>query len=258
MDSLQGRHALVCGGSAGIGRASAEAFARLGVRVTLLARRESLLQAVVSDLESVGNVDVDWRVADLDDRVGLGEVMARLLEDRGPIEILVNNTGGPPAGRLLDATPEDLTVAFGRHVLASLALVKAVLPGMEKAGWGRIVNVISTSVREPIPSLGVSNVIRGAMASWAKTLSRELPPGITINNVLPGYTDTERLQELGTSLADARSVPVADVQEGWIGEVPEGRLGRPEEVAEAVVYLACAAYVRGINLVVDGGRLRSI
>jgi 3-oxoacyl-[acyl-carrier protein] reductase len=177
-----------------------------------------------------------------------------------PIQILVNNTGGPPSGLLLEADESAILQAVGRHLFAAHLLLRQLLPGMKQVGYGRVINVLSTSVREPIPSLGVSNLTRAAVASWAKTLSRELPPGITINNVLPGYTDTERLSELGQLQAKHSNRAVAAVLEEWIAQIPEGRLARADELAEAIAFLAspAAAYIRGHSLPVDGGRMRSI
>ena len=172
----------------------------------------------------------------------------------------MNNAGGPPSGLLSEAREEDFLTAFGRHVLASQALVQALLPGMAAAGYGRILNIVSTSVREPIPGLGVSNTIRGAVASWAKSWSRELPPGVTINNVLPGFTDTDRLRALQEQVAARRGCTPGEVLEAWMSEVPEGRLGRPEEIAALVAFLAGprAGYIRGQSIAVDGGRTRGI
>ena len=161
-------------------------------------------------------------------------------------QILINNTGGPPAGKLTEASPEALAVAFRRHGIGGQTLVQALLPAMQASGYGRIINVLSTSVREPIPNLGVSNTIRGAMASWAKSLSKELGPGITINNVLPGFTDTERLTSLKGAVAGRTGQIEEQVMAGWIGRVPEGRLGRPEEQLRPLPLASPAgAYIRG-------------
>jgi 3-oxoacyl-[acyl-carrier protein] reductase len=257
--SLAGRHALVCGASSGIGRAAALALAGLGAEITALARRKDRLDSLVAELRETG-VTARALEADLDDRATLGGVIDTLLTEVGPVHVLLNNTGGPPGGPLLEATPEAFEVAFGRHVLASHILVGKVLPGMREAGFGRIVNVISTSVREPIPNLGVSNTIRGAMASWSKTLSGELPPGVTINNVLPGFTDTDRLGQLADGAAARQGTTADTVRENWRNMIPEGRLARPEELGDVIAFLAspAASYVRGVSLAVDGGRLKSI
>lgn len=258
--SLHGRHALVCGASAGIGRASALALAAAGARVTALARNAPALTALLPELLRAGAPQARFVAADLDDLPAAVVAVEALLAEHGPVQVLVNNTGGPPSGPLLEASLEDFVRAFRRHVGAAHTLTRLLLPGMRAAGYGRIINVISTSVREPIQGLGVSNTIRGAMASWAKTLSKELPPGITVNNVLPGFTATERLEALKHSMAQRQNTAPAAVEQTWLASVPEGRLGRPEEIAAAIAFLAApaAAYVRGVSLAVDGGRLNSI
>jgi len=253
---LAGRRALVCGASAGIGRATARLFVQQGATVYGLARRAERLAALADELDGAF-LPV---AADLDDRPATLATVARLLEDGGPIEILVNNTGGPPGGPLAQATELAFVEAFGRHLFAAQALVVALLPGMKARGYGRILNVVSTSVKEPIPNLGVSNTVRGAVAAWAKSWSLELPPGLTINNVLPGYTDTERLDSLGAATAARTGQGVDAVRAAWLAAVPEGRLIAPEETAAALAFLAspAAGAIRGTSLPVDGGRLRSL
>jgi 3-oxoacyl-[acyl-carrier protein] reductase len=248
---LSGRHALVCGASQGIGRATALELARLGARVTGLARRQEPLDALVAEITAAGG-RATALVADLD-----ALDPATLPTD---VDIVVHNTGGPPGGPLVDATREALSAAFTRHVLSAQTLLGVVLPHMRSTGFGRWVNVLSTSVYEPIDNLGVSNLTRAAMASWAKTLSRELPPGVTINNVLPGFTDTERLTSLAEGRAARSGTTADDVRSTWLGTVPEGRLARPEETASTIAFLCspAAAYIRGQSVAVDGGRLRSI
>jgi len=225
-----------------------------------LARRAGLLEELVPELLLAGATSARTLPADLEDRPTLSAAVQRLLADAGPVHVLVNNAGGPPSGPILDATEEDFLVALQRHLLASHLLVRAVLPGMVESGYGRIVNIISLSVREPIVGLGVSNTVRGAMASWAKTLSKELPAAVTVNNVLPGYTATERLQSLQSAIAERTGVTLDDVEKGWLDKVPEGRLGTPRELGAAVAFLAspAASYIRGVSLPVDGGRLSGL
>lgn len=257
---LAGKRVLVCGASSGIGRATALALAAAGPEVIVLARRQDELEDVRVAAKEAGASAAHLLAIDLEDENAIRDVIGQVLDQLGPVHVLVNNAGGPPAGRLLEAEREDLMKAFARHVLASHTLVKLLLPGMVAEDYGRIVNIVSTSVYEPIPNLGVSNTIRAAMAGWAKTLSSELPPGVTINNVLPGYTATDRLRALGEANAERTGRTYEDVEADWIASIPEGRLARPEEVAAMIAFLAspAAGYVRGQSIAVDGGRTRSI
>lgn len=257
--SLHGRHALVCGASRGIGRATALALAELGCGVTGLARDGARLAALQTELTAAGAPRTSSLVADLDDRAALASIVGAHLS-LWPAEVLVICTGGPKAGPVLGATDEELLVAFGRNVLAAQALVRAVLPGMKGAGFGRIVTVLSTSVKEPIDNLGVGNTVRGAMGAWAKTLAGELPPGITVNNVLPGYTDTERLSELASGAASRTGKSVDDVRATWAASSPERRIADPSEIGRVVAFLCspAASFVRGQSVAADGGRMRGI
>ncbi|MFQ5968275.1 MAG: SDR family oxidoreductase, partial [Acidimicrobiia bacterium] len=192
----------------------------------------------------------DWR--------SLREKVAKEIEARGPIVVLVNNTGGPPPGPAYEAEPESFAAGFELHLLANQGLVQTLLPGMMEEGYARIVNIISSSVITPIPNLGVSNTVRGAVAQWGKTLAAELAPhGITVNNILPGSIETERLRAFMSSLAEATNRTPAEVEERTLAAIPAGRLGQPSEIGEVVAFLAspAASYVTGVNLPVDGGRL---
>ncbi len=253
-------HALVTGASQGIGRAAALALAAKGCTVTVLARRTETLSALVEALKAAGAPDAFPLAADLEDRDALKPILESHLAAHGPVHILVNNAGGPPSGPILDADEADFLKAFGRLLMAPHLLVKLCLPGMVAAGYGRIINVISTSVREPLPNLGVSNTIRGATAAWAKTLAKELPPGITINNVLPGATATERLEAIERTTAAKTGRSVEAVKADMVRAIPEGRVADPAETAALIAFLAGpdAAYVRGQSIAVDGGRMNAI
>ncbi|MCK7594714.1 SDR family oxidoreductase [Pseudomarimonas salicorniae] len=257
---LAGRHALVCGGSAGIGGASARELALLGARVTLLARHtEGLEQALAALPAPRGQVHAAHAL-DLGDGPALAALIAGPLS-AGDVDILVNNSGGPPGGRLLEAPLEAFEKAFAPHLMAAHRLIQALVPGMRRRGFGRIVNIVSTSVYEPIPGLGVSNTLRAAVAGWAKTLSRELAAeGITVNNVLPGYTRTRRIDEIIGARAEKEGREAGQVEADMLAHVPAGRMAEAAEVAAAVAFLAspAAAYINGISLAVDGGRMQSI
>ena len=245
MIDLKGKRALVCGGTSGIGKATVNALRENGADVVILSRSAS----------GSGNISCD-----LEDLDSLKSLVTEEIEANGPFHILVNNSGGPPSGPLISAQPYDFEKAFLRHVLASQTLVQLLFEGMKSLNYGRIVNIISTSVKEPIPGLGVSNTIRGAMASWSKTMSKELPPQITINNVLPGFTDTERLTELKETLSKQKGISEEEVENSWLSTVPEGRLASPSELGKVVAFLSspAASFVRGTSIPVDGGRTGSI
>jgi 3-oxoacyl-[acyl-carrier protein] reductase len=258
---LSGTRAIACGSTQGIGRACAMLFAELGASVTLVARNESALRQVLADLPNGDGRRHDFLVADFNNPEDVRDAMAAHLSATGPAQVLLNNTGGPPGGAILSASPEDFTRTFARHVLSNQLLAQCVIPGMRAAGYGRIVNVISTSVKEPIPGLGVSNTIRGAVASWAKTLASELASkGITVNNVLPGSTQTPRIDQIIDATAAKTGRTHAEVYADMVAAIPMQRFAQPEETAAAVAFLCspAAAYITGVNLPVDGGRTRSL
>ncbi|WP_243041564.1 SDR family oxidoreductase [Dyella sedimenti] len=257
---LSGRHALVCGASRGIGRASATELAGLGASVTLLARSADALKTTVEVLPRRDGQHHRWFAVDMLHTDQLRDALADIVADH-PLEILVNNTGGPPGGPIHAAEAADFESAFRQHLLAGQTLVQALLPGMRASGYGRIVNVISTSVKEPIAGLGVSNTVRAAVAAWAKTLSGEVAAdGITVNNVLPGYTRTARLDGLLAAQARSSGRSEEEVAQGMLASVPARRFGEAAEVAAVVAFLCtpAAAYVNGISIAVDGGRTRAL
>lgn len=258
---LTGRHALVCGASQGIGRDCAIELAQLGANVTVLARRADVLQELTEQLSRTHTAQKHGFIAaDSSDTESL-RAQVEALAAGSPVHILINNSGGPPPGPVLGARTEDFLGAYRKHLLANHVLAEAVIPGMRADGYGRIINIISTSVKEPIRGLGVSNTTRWAVASWAKTLANEVAPfGITVNNVLPGSTQTPRIAQIVAANAQKSGRDRADVQRAMEAEVPMQRFADPAEIAAAVAFLAspAASYITGINLPVDGGRTRSL
>lgn len=254
---LRNKTALVCGSTQGLGYASAVELAALGCTIVLMARNEEKLKAAVESLSKSGQQQHQYLVADFADTNAVKSAIGDFIKTN-TVHILVNNTGGPPGGAALTARPEEFLTAFNNHLINNHNLTQAVVPGMKHAGFGRIVNIISTSVKNPIPGLGVSNTIRAAVANWAKTLATELGPfGITVNNVLPGFTKTVRADYVISSKAKALEIPEEEVMKNLVAEIPAGRIGQPEEFGAAVAFLCspAAAYINGINLPVDGGRL---
>jgi len=258
---LTGKHALVCGGSQGIGRAAAIELAQLGAHVTLLARSRQPLEAALLELPKIHAAQSHAYIAvDMNDHAALRAKVEDLAATR-PVQIFVNNTGGPPSGPAHTASLDDFRIAFNQHLIAAQIVLQAVLPGMRGAGYGRLINVISTSVKEPIKNLGVSNTIRGATASWAKTLAGELgPSGITVNNVLPGYTKTQRLEQILGDRAKATGKDESEIAKAMLATVPAARFADESEIGAVIAFLAspAAGYINGINVPVDGGRMQSL
>ncbi|MHC4216908.1 MAG: SDR family oxidoreductase [Planctomycetota bacterium] len=256
--SLEGFRALVCGSTQGIGRACAIEMARQGAEVTLMARNESGLAKVQSELPAAHGQTHRRLVADFTDWQAVGSRAEQHVEAHGPVQILLNNTGGPSAGPLFEAEADALLGAFTQHIVCNQALVRVTVPGMREAGYGRIVNIISTSVILPIQGLGVSNVTRGAVGNWGRALAGELGPhGITVNNILPGYTRTARLDSLIQGRAQRAGSTVDQIEQGMTGAVPLRRFATPQEIGAVAAFLAspAASYLNGLNLPVDGGRL---
>ncbi|GHA63593.1 SDR family oxidoreductase [Pontibacter akesuensis] len=255
--NLQNKRALVCGSTQGIGKAVAVELAKLGASITLVARNEAKLQAVAQELDSSQGQQHEFIVADFADPYELNILVQAYLKEQPQVHILVNNTGGPAGGPITEASTDEFIDAFNQHLVANHLLTTSVIPAMKAAKYGRIINIISTSVKQPLNGLGVSNTIRGAVASWAKTMANELGQyGITVNNVLPGSTNTGRITAIIESRAQKSGRSTMEIQQEMEAEIPAKRFAEPEEVAAAAAFLAspAAAYINGINLPVDGGR----
>lgn len=258
--SLLHKNALVGGASAGIGLAAARELALLGANVYLLARNDAKLIEAMHTLDTSQGQVHDYVVADYSDGQTLQTRVEALLQDRN-IHILVNNTGGPPGGPITEALTKHFSQTYHNHLICNQILAQAVLPGMKADGYGRIINIISTSVKEPLDGLGVSNTTRWAVAAWAKTWANEVGQfGITVNNVLPGFTRTGRLEEIIEKRAASNATTKEAVEAQFKNQVPMRRFAEPSEVAAAVAFLAspAAAYINGINVPVDGGRTKSL
>jgi len=254
---LKNKRALVCGSTQGIGKAVALELALQGANVTLLARNEEALKKTKAELNTDKGQQHSYLLADFSKPDEVKNIVTQFVERHGAVNILINNTGGPPSGPIANARPEEFLSAFNNHLICNQILAQACLEGMKNSGYGRIVNIISTSVKQPLPNLGVSNTIRAAVANWSKTWANEVAQfGITVNNVLPGATSTQRLHTIIENNATKNLRPVDEVKEHMLKEIPMRRFAEAHEIANAVVFLAspAAAYITGINVPVDGGR----
>ncbi|QCK16439.1 SDR family oxidoreductase [Mangrovivirga cuniculi] len=255
--SLKNRRALVCGSSRGIGKAIAIGLAASGASITLISRNKERLKQVAAELDtSMGQVH-DVISADFNEPHLVEKAVNTYLSEGKDIDILINNTGGPSPGLAFESEPALYQNAFSAHLIVNQILLQALLPHMQNQQFGRVINIVSTSVKAPIPGLGVSNTIRGAVANWSKTLSAELAGfGITVNNVLPGLTKTDRLKSLIQSRAEAERISYMEMEDRMMKSVPAGRFAEPEEIANIVVFLASnkASYINGVSLSVDGGK----
>jgi len=254
--NLKNKNALVCGSTQGIGKAIAVELAAIGANVTLFARNEDRLKSAISDLDTSSGQIHDYLMADFTNPEEVKKVVHQYLQSGKIVHILINNTGGPPHGTVMESEAEKFINGFNAHLINNQNLIQSIVPGMKESGYGRIINVISISVKIPIAGLGVSNTIRGAVASWAKTLATELGPyGITVNNILPGYTKTGRLDELFKKKAEEAGLSHKDYEDQAADKIPARRLAKPEEMGYAAAFLAspAAGYINGVNLPVDGG-----
>jgi 3-oxoacyl-[acyl-carrier protein] reductase len=258
---LTGKKVIVCGASKGIGREVAFELAHLGASVTALARSEEKLRELVDELPKKSGSRHNCLAVDFQQIEKQAVLIKKYVDENGPFHILINNSGGPPAGPVHQAKAEEFLAAFNQHLIGNHIMMQTVIEGMKAEKYGRIINIISTSVKQPIPGLGVSNTIRGAVASWAKTLASEVAQfGVTVNNVLPGSTETDRLWSIFKGRAAQKGVSFEEIVKHEQDIIPAKRFGTPEELAAAVAFLAspAAAYINGINLPVDGGRTGSL
>ena len=255
--NLTNKTAIVCGSTQGIGKAIAIELATAGANIILISRNEESLRNVLRDLPATKKQNHNFIVADFSDPEELRKKLKNFTSENPPVHILVNNTGGPNPGPAISADTSEFVKAFSNHLICNQILVQAVAEGMKNEKYGRIINIISTSVKQPLKGLGVSNTIRGAVASWAKTLAGELAPfGITVNNVLPGATKTERLNSIFENKSKASGKSIDEIKNEMLKEIPANRFAEPEELAYALTFLASdyACYINGINIPVDGGR----
>ncbi|WP_018615549.1 SDR family oxidoreductase [Segetibacter koreensis] len=258
---LTNKTALVCGASQGLGFATATELALLGANVIVASRNEEKLRSVVQQLDTSKGQHHTYLTIDLSEPETVRQTVSAFLAKGNVIHILINNAGGPPSGPMIDTDAAEIEKAFRTHVISSHLLTQLVVAGMKNEGYGRIVNIVSTSVKQPINGLGISNLVRAAVANWAKTLANEISSfGITINNVLPGFTNTDRINYLFDKQAAEQGISKDDIMKSTIAAIPVKRIGQPAEFGAAVAFLCtpAAAYINGINLPVDGGRTGSL
>lgn len=259
--NLENKNALVCGSSQGMGKAIAIQLAEMGANVTLFARNLETLNQVKAELANNGSQEHFAICADFSKPDEVARALDEHLTVIPEFQILINNTGGPAPGPANTADASDFLAAFNQHLINNHQIAQKLLKGMKAHGYGRIINVISTSVKQPLPNLGVSNTVRGAVASWAKTMSNELGPfGITVNNVLPGATNTVRLEAIIKNKAAKKGVSIEEMEEEEKSIIPLRRFGEAEEFANVCAFLAspAAGYVTGVSIPVDGGRTSSL
>ncbi len=258
--SLENKTAIICGSTQGIGLASAIELANLGATCILMARNENALKEAIEKLDTSFNQQHNYLVANFDEPNEVKKVIEHFMQNK-VVHVLINNSGGPNAGPITTANEEDFINTFNRHLICNHILTKAVVPSMKAAGYGRIINIISTSVKIPLANLGVSNTIRGAVASWSKTMANELGQfNITVNNVLPGATATGRLTAIIQNNAGKKNTTIDEVEEEMKKEIPMKRFAEPSELGNVVAFLAspAASYINGVNIPVDGGRTGSM
>ena len=258
---LKNRVALVSGSSQGLGRAIALAFAAEGAHLALCARNEQSLNALASELHRQHKIQVHTEAFDVRDAVAVETFVGNVHNALGSVDICVTNAGGPPAKDFLQTTDADWDNAFALNLRSAVVFARAVIPFMQRERWGRIVTISSITARQPLPQLVLSNTIRTGILGLIRSLSNEFAKdGITVNNVAPGYTATDRLKELSSRIAASTNRTEEEVEQAWIDGIPVGRLGKPEDIADAVVWLSSerASYLTGQTILVDGGMYKGL
>jgi len=258
---LTDKVALVCGSSRGLGKATARSLAQEGASVVLCSSNPANLQKAKEDIQQVSSAEVTAIAANLSDPEDVGRLIGVLFNRHDRIDVLVNNTGGPPPGKFEELSIDHWQAAYDAMFISAVMLTKSVLPGMKSQGWGRILNITSIAVKQPVENLILSNSIRAGITGFARTLANEVAPfGITVNNILPGFTRTERLVGLAEEIAARKAISTAEAYQAWIKDIPMKRLGEPEEFGDMVTFLASerASYVTGVSITVDGGWVRSL
>jgi 3-oxoacyl-[acyl-carrier protein] reductase len=258
---IRDKVALVAASSKGLGRAIAEELAAEGANLVMCARGEEALSAAARSIRDHSGVTVVEVAADVSEQSGLDRVTRAAIDKFGRVDILVNNSGGPPSGPFESYTAEMWEAATRLLLYSVVGLTRAVLPGMKERRWGRVLNVTSIAVKQPVEGLMLSNSLRAAVTGFARTLANEVAPfNVTVNNLMPGYTRTDRMEQLGRAAAERSGVPLKDTFAKWEKEIPMGRLGEPREFAALAAFLASdrASYITGSSMAVDGGWIRSI
>jgi 3-oxoacyl-[acyl-carrier protein] reductase len=258
---LTNKVALVCGSSKGLGKATAKCLAQEGASVILCSSNPANLEKAKQDIQEVSSAEVTAITANLADHDDVNRLIEALFKEHSHLDILVNNTGGPPPGKFEELSIDNWREAYEAMFISAVMLTKSVLPGMKSQRWGRILNITSIAVKQPVENLILSNSIRAGITGFARTLANEMAPfGITVNNILPGFTRTERLVNLAEETAGRKKISIEEAYQTWIKDIPMNRLGEPEEFGDMVTFLASerASYVTGMSITVDGGWVRSL
>ena len=258
---LKGRVAIVAAASTGLGRAVATELSKEGAKIAICARTAERLEKTAEEIQRLTGGEVLYQTVDVRNETEVANFVVAVEKRFGTVDICVTNSGGPPSKLFADTNMDDWLAAVDLLLLSTVHFARETLPRMQKNGWGRIITITSTTVKQPVDGLLLSNSVRSAVAGLAKTLASEYAKyGITVNNVCPGYTATDRLSELSEAIAARNKISEEEVVAGWKKQIPAGRLGTPEEFAAVVTFLASerAGYVNGTSIAIDGGIVRGL